>query len=139
MIALLLLQWLSTTLADRNPDILMSGTWTSCPGADGEYEETGRIFSLNSKPLFAMHFGPRDEVALFRGGIPDAHVDHTDASNLLGPAFHYGDLPSRTGRNWSIASLGLGISMVQIPGSVAECYSFAIRITKDPSPKLAHQ
>jgi hypothetical protein len=135
------LQWTSTTLADskREPSILMSGIWQSCPEADGDYTENARDFLVNKHPAFAFHMGPRDEFSLVVGEGASEHIPHDSPRNLLGPAYHYGDVASRTGRNWSVASLGLHLNVAQMPGSHEDCYMFAVRLEKDPPPTWARR
>jgi hypothetical protein len=64
-------------------------------------------------------------------------VDHENASNLLGPAFHYDDLKTvRGGRRWN--ALGATVNVIQIPGSDSECYAYAIKIEQAARPTWAH-
>lgn len=132
----LLAQWTSTTLADRHPQIIQSGTWQSCPEGD-DYTERARDLTLFGHAWFAFHMGPRDEFSIVTNEGASEHIPHADPRNLLGPAYHYADVPSRTGRHWAIASLGIHLSVVQLPGSFAECYSFAVRLEKDAPPTWA--
>lgn len=131
---LLLLQfYLPAPLAVRAPETLLQGSWVSCPLDDGDYAEKAYVFKFKETALFELHLGPRDEFALFPGEL-DEHIPHTDTANLLGPAFHFTDLPTVAGgRNWSSASLGVHVNAVAIPPSREECYAFLVLVEKDQS------
>lgn len=133
-----LLQWTSSTLAERTPAVLMAGTWQSCPEGD-DYTERALDFTIHDRPWFSVHLGPRDQFALFAGATTDEHIAHTDARNLLGPAFHYDDLRRRTGRHWSAASVGVHVSVAQIPGSFEDCYYYVVKIERDAPPTWAKE
>lgn len=127
-------------LAQRTLETISEGSWESCPMNDGsgDYAEKALDYSVKGHPWFEIHYGPRDEFAIFAGNTPD-HIEHTDARNLLKPAFHFEDIESRTGRNWSIASLGIHLNVVRIDGGGADCYSFFTKIERDPRPTWAKQ
>lgn len=136
MIALwLALQFLPAPLAQRTPDTLSEGIWQSCPIEDGDYDEKALDYkSRNGAPWFEIHYGPRDEFALFVGNTPE-HLDHHDDRNLLRPAYHYGDLQTVAGgRNWSFAQLGVSLNVIALPPARPECYAFLIKLTRDKRP-----
>lgn len=138
ILLLLALQFFSPTVRTfREPEVLMSGMWVSCPEDDGEYAERARVFSLKGRALFELHLGPRDEFAIFPGEL-DGHVAHDDERNVLGPAYHYNDLQSATGRNWSSARLGVTFNVIALPPTRPDCYSFQIRL-EHTSPLLANK
>lgn len=136
MIVLLLLQlalghtdW--TSLRSNTTDVL-NGSFTSCPdGDDGQYGEQVYLWKRRSVSIAEIHLGPRGAFAIFAGEV-EAERDHAGADNLLGPAFQYDDVPSRTGRTWAIASLHLHMNVVRAPGSFEECYSFFVVVTPIP-------
>lgn len=123
------------TSSRSRPDVVLEGMFESCPDSDGNtYGE--RIYAQSvykSKPAgkhdniaFEIHLGPRDEFAVFAFDTPDGDVPHSDPRNLLGPAYHFDDVQSRTGRNWSIASLGLHLNVTRAGGSRPDCYSYFV-------------
>ena len=119
----------------------MAGSWSSCPLDDGsgDYGEQALTFQTahGKIPWFEIHYGPRDEFAIFTGNTPE-HIDHDDARNLLRPAYHYGDLETKAGgRNWSLARLGIALNVVRLDGSHSDCYSFYITLTRDKRPQWA--
>ncbi len=137
---LLALQMYIPTLAkDRGPEVLMSGSWVSCPLEDSaDYAEKAYKFKFKERVMFTLHLGERDEFALFAGDVDD--IPHDSPLNLLGPAFHYNDLPTVAGgRNWSSAALGVHLNVIAIPPSREECYAYIIRMEKDASPVWANR
>lgn len=126
----LLGQWVS--MSDRQPTTVLAGMWASCPtdGDTSDYTERVYEYQFHGRIEWRFEMGPRDEFALFVGPTPAAHVAHDDATNLLGPAYHYDDVVSRTGRNWS--ALDLHINVIRTPGSDDECYTFAVKIDRGP-------
>lgn len=136
---LLALQLYTPTLAkDRAPEVLLEGSWISCPEGD-TYAEKAYQFKFKGAVLFELHMGPRDEFALFAGGWDD-DIPHTDKRNLLGPAFHYNDVPTVAGgRNWSSMTLGVHFNAIALPPSYDDCYSFVVKLEKDTSPIWAQR
>lgn len=142
MIALLLaLQFYVTApIAQRGPETLAEGTWTSCPLDDGsgDYGEKALDYSVKGHPWFEIHYGPRDEFAIFAGNTPE-HIDHADERNKLRPAYHFGDLQTASGRNWSVASLGVHLNVARIDGQRVECYSFIVKLERDERQTWANR
>lgn len=135
MIALLLFllaghtDW--TSMRSR-PDVVLEGSFSSCPdGEDGAYGEKVYIYRPHSKTLAEIHLGPREEFAVFAGEVEEER-DHRGADNLLSPAYQYGDVVSRTGRNWAIPSLHLHMNVRRGPGSFEECYSYFVLVEAVP-------
>jgi hypothetical protein len=135
-----LLLWLAVTSFTASNDrtqplVLLEGAFSSCPEPDAEdgYGERAFEFQRTGYPSWTFDMGPRDSFALFRG-VFEGHIAHTDPRNLLGPAFHYSDVPTMIGgRNWSAA--GVHVNVVRVPGSRGtdeECYSFYVRTVADP-------
>lgn len=140
MIPLLIaLQFFWPTLAkDREPDVLMAGTWISCPGEGNDYAERAHVFTFKGHALAEFHLGPRQEFALFAGEYEE-HIPHNDPRNLLGPAYSYEDLHTVAGgRTWSSAQLGLRINVIAIPPSQVDCYAFSLKV-EHTVPILAKQ
>lgn len=137
---LLLLQfYIPAPLVSRGPETLLEGSWVSCPLDDGSYGEKAYTFKFKGKALFELHLGPRDEFALYAGEL-DEDVPHTDPRNLLGPAFHYNDVPTVAGgRNWSSAQLGVHFNAIAMPPTREECYAFQVLVVKDKSPLWANR
>jgi hypothetical protein len=134
--ALLFLLWQWTSYRDiREPRVVFDGVWVSCPEEDS-YTERAFEYTVGKQVVWSLHLGPRDEFALFAGPVPPVHVEHTDTSNRLAPAYHYDDLKSRTGRRWT--ALGAAVNVIQIPTSDAECYGYAIRVEQAERPTWAH-
>lgn len=116
-----------------SPDALLSGHFLSCP--EGEtYGERAFQYQQHGTVLFELHMGPRDEFALFKGEF-DGDADHAGRLNLLTPAFHYDDVQSRTGRNWS--AYGLHVNVVRVPVSDEDCYGFLVRVVADKGFRYA--
>lgn len=129
MLALAFQLWLSlASPSDRAAGVKLYGNWQSCLEDDGSYAERIFYYKLNGKTLWAFHLGPYDQFALFKGATDD--LEHDDSLNLLGTAFRYHDLPSRTGRNWTIPSLGLKVNVVTAMGSRDDCESFVVKVEK---------
>lgn len=128
-------------LAQRTPDTLSAGSWVSCPMDDGsgDYGEKALDYKVNGHSWFEIHYGPRDEFAIFAGNAP-AHIDHDDGRNLLRPSYHYGDVATAIGgRNWSIASLGISLNVIAIPPTQPECYAFVVSLDRNSKPQWAQQ
>ena len=126
-------------LAQRTSETLASGTWVSCPLDDGsgDYGEKALDYKTKGIPWFEIHYGPRDEFAIFAGNTEE-HIAHDDERNLLRPAYHYADVATVAGgRNWSLARLGVSLNVVRLDGSYSECYTFAISLTRDKRPQWA--
>lgn len=126
-------------LAQRGPETVAEGSWVSCPIEGGDYGERALDYKSSGHPWFEIHYGPRDEFAIFAGNT-DTHIDHDDARNLLRPAYRYGDVYTRAGgRNWSIASLGITLNVVALPPSQEDCYSFVTKLSRDKRPTWANR
>jgi hypothetical protein len=79
--------------------------------------------------LWELHMGPTDEFALYAFRVADGDHTHEDKLNLLGTP-RFDDLKTWTGgRQWSVPSLHLWISIVRA-GGTAGCDSFYIRIER---------
>lgn len=135
MIGLLLLllsghtDWTSMRTNTRE---VLNGSFTSCPdGRDGEYGEQAFVYKPHDTVLAEIHLGPRQEFAIFTG-YEVAERDHKGTENLLGPAYQYDDVPSRTGRNWAIPGLHLHMNVIRAPGSFEECYSYFVLVEAVP-------
>lgn len=130
------LQWVS--MSDRKePTVVLSGVWTSCPREDGDgYTEKIYTYRIKDSVLWSLHLGEREEFALF-AGESDEHIEHDSPLNLLGPAFHYGDVQTQSGRHWS--ALGVHLSVIRMPGSFEDCYSFQVLAERDPLPTWARR
>jgi hypothetical protein len=123
-------------LVQRGPETLSEGTWESCQQDDGDFAEKALDYKINGKPWFEIHYGPRDEFAIFAGNT-DEHIAHNDDLNLLKPAFHYDDvLTVAGGRNWSIASLGIHLNVIRLQGHL-DCYTYVTKIERDKRPMWA--
>ena len=125
-------------LAQRHAETLMEGTWLSCPDdSDDGYSEKALDFATKGIPWFEVHYGPRDEFAVFAGNTPE-HIAHDDDRNLLKPAYHFADVTTAAGgRNWSLARLGISLNVVRLDGSYSECYTFLIKLERDKRPQWA--
>lgn len=132
ILLLALLQFYAMT--DRRPSVILEGTWASCPDRD-TYTELAYEYRASERGSFELHLGPRDSFAIFAAPIPEAHIEHDDARNLLLPAYHYADVPTKFGgRNWSLASLGVHLNVVQLHVSFDDCYMYAIKLEKATPP-----
>lgn len=101
---------------------------------DGDYGEKALDYKTKGVPWFEIHYGPRDEFALFAGNATE-HIPHDDERNLLRPAYHYGDLQTVAGgRNWSLARLAVSLNVIALPPTQPECYSFLIKLVRDKRP-----
>jgi hypothetical protein len=127
----------SWTSARSSPEPILEGTWVSCPdNDDSSYGERVFTWRVGRTAVAEVHLGPRDEFAVFRGEVEEER-SHGSRENLLGPAFHYEDVPTVAGgRNWSLTNMHLNI--VRAPGSYDECYTFFIKID-GYLPKVAHR
>jgi len=125
-------------LAQRTPETIAEGIWVSCPDdSDDGYAEKALDYQTKGIPWFEIHYGPRDEFAIFAGNTPE-HLSHEDARNLLKPAYHYADVATVAGgRNWSLPRLGIRLNVVRLDGSYPECYTFAIQLQRDARPTWA--
>ncbi len=126
-------------LAQRTPDTLSAGYWESCPMDDGsgDYHERALDYKFKGRPWFEIHYGPRDEFAIFVGNTTE-HIAHDDDRNILRPAYHYNDLSTAAGgRNWSFSALGVSLNVIAIPASKPECYNFTVHLTRDKRPQWA--
>ena len=111
------------------PDAIIEGSFISCPdNEDGSYGERVFLWKQGKVSAAEVHMGPRDEFAVFLGEV-DGDREHAGPENLLGPAFHFSDVDSRTGRNWTIASLNWHVNIRRGDGSYPECYTFWIKIS----------
>lgn len=129
---LLLLQATDWTSMRTNTQEVLNGSFSSCPdGDDGAYGEKVYTWKPHDKVLAEIHLGPREEFAVFAGEVPEER-DHRGADNLLSPAYQYGDVISRTGRNWAIPSLHLHMNVRRAPGSFESCYSYWILVESVP-------
>lgn len=133
MIAALLVALLQfTPQTDHRPGVVIEGNFRSCRDADGEYSERAQEYTTGGR-TWNIHLGPRDEFAIFRGPLldGDAHRDHADPRNLLGPAYRIADVSTWRGkRNWTIPSLALAVSITQAGGSRDDCDSFWVLVTR---------
>lgn len=136
IVLLVFLQWVSMT--DRTkPQVVLEGMWASCPREDGDgYTEKIYTYRLKDHVLWSLHLGERDEFALF-AGESDEHIPHDSPLNLLAPAYHYEDFATKTGRHWS--ALGAHLSVMRLPGSFEDCYTFSVLVERDPLPTWAHR
>lgn len=123
----------------REPDTLSAGTWESCPDdSEAGYSEKALDYSVKGHPWFEIHYGPRDEFAIFAGNTPE-HISHTDDLNLLKPAFHYEDVQTVSGgRNWGIASLGIHLNVIRLQGH-QDCQTFVVLLERTSRPLWAQQ
>lgn len=102
--------------------VLHQGSWQSC-----DHEERVLEHRVNGQLLWEMHLGPDDEFALYRTSVDGEH-DHASSENLLGSAFHYEAMQSRSGRTWTVLALRLWINVVRAGGSRDECQAYWVRI-----------
>ena len=132
--------FLSTPAQQREPETLLSGIWTSCPddSPEGYSERQTEFYAKNGSGWFTLDLGPREEFAVFAGTFPQ-HIAHDDAANLLKPAYHYGDVATATGRNWSIASLGIHLNVVAMNQNENGCYAFLLLAERLTRPRWAKQ
>lgn len=110
------------------PESILEGQFISCPdNDDGSYGERVFVWTVGKVNIAEIHLGPRDEFAVFAGEVEEER-DHRSPENRLGPAFHFLDVDSRTGRNWSIASLNLHVNVRRGDGSYPECYAWWVLV-----------
>jgi len=125
-----------TPVPERKPGVILEGFFVSCPDNDDTTygERIYLVRTANEKKIVGeLHLGPRDELAFFFGDIGEEHIEHTDARNQLGSAFHAADIrPKVGGRNWSFG--GFHLNVVQIGGSEPECYAALVRLSRLPRP-----
>jgi len=134
---LLLVVLLAGQVTDWTPmrsrsDAVLEGSFVSCPdGDEGQYGERVYLWRPRSMALAEIHLGPRGEFAVFADEVAGER-DHRGADNLLGSAFAYDDVASRTGRTWTIPSLHLHVAIRRAPGSYEACYSFFVLVLPLP-------
>lgn len=120
---LLLLQL--ATWEPVKPPILHAGHWQSCDGAERVLEH-----AVLGKVLWTLHLGPGDEFALY--SAPEPHEDdHGSTRNLLGNAYAYDALQSRSGRTWTVPSLRLWVNVIRGGEHKREtCQEFYVKVVQ---------
>ncbi len=138
-----------TSFNDRQVgNTLLEGNFQSCLGGGGEdqaheYSEqvwehrtrVGKTFIVD----FEVHFGPRDEFAVFKGSH-DLHPSHEDHRNLLLPAYKYGPWQGLVGgRTWHfhVDNTQYRLNAVLAGGSRDDCESYFIKLERMPVKDVA--
>jgi hypothetical protein len=104
------------------PPVLHQGWWQSCQAEERvlEHRVAGHL-------QWELHLGPADQFALYAFKVDGPDHSHEDSLNLLGTP-HHDDLKTWTGgRQWTVPSLRLWLSIVRAGGDVG-CDAFYIRI-----------
>ena len=122
------------TSYSRDPRHVLEGSWESCRGSDGQYNERVYDHVVNGVGQFEVHLGPQDEFAVFVG-VQDEHREHASPANLLQP-YRLEHDSGRATRRWELPSLSLAFTATLAGGSRSDCESWFVLL--EPLRKPSH-
>jgi hypothetical protein len=104
------------------PPVQHQGFWQACGDAERVLEHRVNGYLVYELHMTAVDFG------LYAFRLDDGHKDHSDPLNLLSSP-RFDNMATLTGgRQWSVPSLKLWVSIVRAGEPEAGCESFYIRI-----------
>jgi len=129
---LLVFQLWNSLAVPNDTRVILNGVWQSCRETEGGYAERIYEYRILGKYQWEFHMGPYHEFGLYRQPQPDDH-QHDTPSNLLKPDYHI--IPHVWNSNlidndWNVPTLKLTVSAHAAGGSLDDCETVIIRITK---------